>query len=114
MPSQQHGLRRGKTVSALYKCQQILPYKFTAVLLFSEKRTEQVCHLSTMDIQEKESKVRSYYSAPDVTDVALYTETEKIHLMKNGNLVRARARRGHFHRPRLQRRNVPGGVTAEG
>jgi len=75
-------------VSALYECQQIRSYKSTAVVLFTEKKAEQVCNLVTMDIQEKESKVRSYYSAQNVTDVALYTEPEEIYLMKkNGNVV---------------------------
>jgi len=75
-------------VSALYECQQIRSYKSTAVVLFTEKKAEQVCNLVTMDIQEKDSKVRSYYSAQNVTDVALYTEPEEIYLMKkNGNVV---------------------------
>ena len=34
------------------------------------------------------SKVRSYYSATSVTDIALYTEPEEIFLMKkNGTVV---------------------------
>lgn len=34
------------------------------------------------------SRVRSYYSATSVTDVALYTEPEEIYLMKkNGDVV---------------------------
>lgn len=75
-------------VSSLYECQQIRSYKSTAVILFTEKKAEQVCNLVTMDIQEKDSKVRSYYSAQNVTDVALYTEPEEIYLMKkSGNVV---------------------------
>jgi len=75
-------------VSALYECQQIRSYKATAVILFTEKKSEQVCNLVTMDIQEAESRVRSYYAAQNVTDVALYTDPEEIYLMKkNGNVV---------------------------
>merc|ERR1712240_206067 len=55
-------------VSSLYECQQIRSYKSTAVILFTEKKAEQVCNLVTMDTQEKDSKVRSYYSAQNVTD----------------------------------------------
>ena len=44
----------------------------------------QVCTLVTMDIGGTGgSRVRSYYSATSVTDVALYTEPEEIHLVKN-------------------------------
>ena len=43
----------------------------------------QVCTLVTMDIcGSSSSKVRSYYSANNVTDMALYTEAEEIYLMK--------------------------------
>ena len=46
----------------------------------------QVCTLVTMDIcGSSSSKVRSYYSANNVTDVALYTEPEEIYLMKVSN-----------------------------
>jgi len=76
-------------VSSLYECQQIRSYKSTAVILFTEKKAEQVCTLVTMDISGNSmSKVRSYYSANNVTDVALYTEPEEIYLMKkNGTVV---------------------------
>jgi len=76
-------------VSSLYECQQIRSYKSTAVVLFTEKKAEQVCTLVTMDIcGSTGSKVRSYYSANNVTDVALYTEPEEIYLMKkNGTVV---------------------------
>ena len=49
----------------------------------------QVCTLVTMDIGGTGgSRVRSYYSATSVTDVALYTEPEEIYLMKkNGDVV---------------------------
>ena len=49
----------------------------------------QVCNLVTLDIcPNTGSKVRSYYSATSVTDVALYTEPEEIYLMKkNGSVV---------------------------
>jgi len=75
-------------VSSLYECQQIRSYKSTAVVLFTEKKAEQVCTLVTMDIcGTTGSKVRSYYSANNVTVVAL-TEPEEIHLMKkNGTVV---------------------------
>jgi len=76
-------------VSALYECQQIRSYKSTAVILFTEKKSEQVCTLVTMDIMGAAgTKVRSYYAANNVTDVALYTEPEEIYLMKkNGTVV---------------------------
>lgn len=76
-------------VGPLYECQQIRSYKSTAVILFTEKKAEQVCTLVTMDIASTEgTRVRSYYSASSVTDVALYTEPEEIYLMKkNGSVV---------------------------
>ena len=76
-------------VGPLYECQQIRSYKSTAVILFTEKKAEQVCTLVTMDIASAEgTRVRSYYSASSVTDVALYTEPEEIYLMKkNGSVV---------------------------
>merc|ERR1712088_1301321 len=75
-------------VSALYECQQIRSYKSTAVILFTEKKMEQVCNLVTLDIcPNTGSKVRSYYSANSVTDVALYTEPEEIYLMKKDGTV---------------------------
>ena len=48
-----------------------------------------MCTLVTMDIGGTGgSRVRSYYSATSVTDVALYTEPEEIYLMKkNGDVV---------------------------
>ena len=94
-------------VGPLYECQQIRSYKSTAVILFTEKKSDtvsecssvpcshhyhcilQVCTLVTMDIGGTGgSRVRSYYSATSVTDVALYTEPEEIYLMKkNGDVV---------------------------
>jgi len=76
-------------VGPLYECQQIRSYKSTSVILFTEKKLEQVCTLVTMDIcPNTGSKVRSYYSANNVTDVAIYTEPEEIYLMKkNGTVV---------------------------
>ena len=48
----------------------------------------QVCNLVTLDIcPNTGSKVRSYYSATSVTDVALYTEPEEIYLMKKDGTV---------------------------
>jgi len=75
-------------VSPLYECQQIRSYKSTAVILFTEKKMEQVCNLVTLDIcPNTGSKVRTYYSANSVTDVALYTEPEEIYLMKKDGTV---------------------------
>jgi len=75
-------------MSPLYESQQIRPYKSTAVILFTEKKLEQVCNLLTLDIcPNTGSKVRSYYSATCVTDVALYTEPEEIYLMKEDGTV---------------------------
>ena len=75
-------------MSPLYESQQIRSYKSTAVILFTEKKLEQVCNLLTLDIcPNTGSKVRSYYSATCVTDVALYTEPGEIYLMKKDGTV---------------------------
>ena len=48
----------------------------------------QECTLVTTDIGGPNgSRVRSYYSAHSVTDVALYTEPEEIYLMKKDGTV---------------------------
>jgi len=76
-------------VGSLYECQQIRSYKSTAVILFTEKKSEKECNLVTMDIAGAQgTRVRSYYKASSVTDIALYTEPEEIYLMKkNGTVV---------------------------
>ena len=75
-------------VPSLYECQQIRFYNSTAVILFKEEKEEMSCDLVTMDIQKKDSRVRSYFSTQNVTGIVLYADPEEIHLMKrNGNLI---------------------------
>lgn len=74
----------------LDECQLIKSYKPTVIILFTEKKAEQVCTLVTMDIGAQDTDnthVTSYYSATSVTDVALYTEPEDVFLMKKNGAV---------------------------
>ena len=44
-------------VGSLYECQQIRSYKSTAVILFTEKKSEKECNLVTMDIAGAQGNV---------------------------------------------------------
>lgn len=71
-----------------YDCQQIRSYKQTAMILFSRKSNDSANILVTVDVNGKDTKVRSIHHCFDVADVALFTDPEEVYIMKrNGDVV---------------------------
>jgi len=74
-------------VCNLYECQQIRSYKGVALILFTKVKDGQFVQLVTLDVEDKDAKVRSTYSTKNVTDVALYTDPEEIYLVRKDGTV---------------------------